>query len=335
MINRVKYILGTGFNPYENIALEAYLLENIEPGTCILYLWQNQYTVVIGKNQNAWKECKVQELEGSGGHLARRLSGGGAVFHDLGNLNFTFLINKIDYNVDRQLQVILKALESLGILAEKSGRNDITVEGKKFSGNAFYKSGENAYHHGTLLIDVDMGKMSQFLNVSVDKLISKGVDSVKSRVTNLKAYCPSLTIDLMKQRLIQALGEVYGCEPEALDRHSIDSESVAKLQEHFASWDWKYGKKMAFEYQLAHRFSWGDIDLQFKLDQGRVMSSVAYSDAMEGELIAQLPACFKGCVFSSEHLAATLDQLLLSEDAQEQTSLIVQDIQNLLRDQKF
>lgn len=335
MINNAQYILADGFNPYENLALEAYLLESVEPGTCILYLWQNQNTVVIGRNQNAWKECKLQELEVDGGHLARRLSGGGAVFHDLGNLNFTFLINKKDYDVERQLQVILKAVESLGILAEKSGRNDITVEGKKFSGNAFYNQGENAYHHGTLLIDVDMGKMSKYLNVSVDKLTSKGVDSVKSRVTNLKTYYPSLTIEMMKGRLIEALGEVYGCEPKPLIHHNIDQVRISKFKDLYTTWDWKYGKKLEFEVDFNQRFAWGDIELQFHMDEGKVFEVVAYSDAIDGDLIAQIPACFKDCIFSSKSLADALNPLLLGIGDQEQTSLIVQDLQKLIREQNF
>ncbi len=331
MIQRVQTILSKGFNPYENIALEAYLLQSVEPGTCILYLWQNQNTVVIGKNQNAWKECKILDLEKDGGHLARRLSGGGAVFHDMGNLNFTFIVNQKDYDVDRQLQVILKALESLGIQGEKSGRNDITVDGKKFSGNAFYKSGDNAYHHGTLLVDVDMGKMSKYLNVSVDKLSSKGVDSVKARVTNLKAYCESLTIDMMKERLIVAMGDVYGCEPERIEEEAIDKGRVVQLQEQFASWDFKYGKKIPFEYELSHRFTWGDIDLQFHMDGGKVVEVAAYSDALESEWIAQLPKCFVGCSFSSEDLAHALGQ----HEFDELVTIMVSDLQKLIRDQNF
>ena len=151
MIQQIQYVISKGTNPYENIALEEYLLQRVSENTCILYLWQNKNTVVIGRNQNCWKECKVTALEEDGGYLARRLSGGGAVFHDLGNLNFTFLVRKVDYDVDRQLEVILTACRMLGIHAEKTGRNDITVDGKKFSGNAFYKTEESCYHHGTLL----------------------------------------------------------------------------------------------------------------------------------------------------------------------------------------
>ncbi|MEG0693587.1 MAG: lipoate--protein ligase family protein, partial [Oscillospiraceae bacterium] len=174
MIKHIGVIQSTKTEPYQNLALEEYLLHHVDEGECILYLWQNRQTVVVGRNQNCWKECKVEELKKDGGYVVRRLSGGGAVFHDLGNLNFTFLVRQEDYNLDRQLQVILKAVQKLGIRAEKSGRNDITVNGQKFSGNAFYSTNGHCYHHGTLLLNVDMENLTQYLNVSTEKLQSKG-----------------------------------------------------------------------------------------------------------------------------------------------------------------
>ena len=156
MSKRLTVIEGISTSPYENLALEEWLLNHVAADEVILYLWQNQHTVVIGKNQNAWKECNITTLEADGGHLARRLSGGGAVYHDLGNLNFTFLAQKENYDVSKQTDVILNALAALGIVAEKSGRNDILVDGRKISGNAFYDHKGRCYQHGTLLLNVDM-----------------------------------------------------------------------------------------------------------------------------------------------------------------------------------
>jgi lipoate---protein ligase len=301
VITKTLYYCSEQFVPYENLAVEAYLLESVPEGCCILYLWQNKKTVVIGKNQNCWKECNVSNLENDGGYLVRRLSGGGAVFHDLGNLNFTFLIRKSDYDVDKQLEVILRAVNLLGIHAEKSGRNDITVDGKKFSGNAFYSSGDCCYHHGTLLLNVDMKNLSQYLNVSRDKLESKGVESVKSRVTNLMEYCPDLTVDLMKEKLIEAFAEVYGIVPERLSDGSFGKQKITELTKKFSSWDWIFGKKIPFTFEAEQRFLWGNIQIQLQVDKGIIQQSAVYSDAMEQDLISGIQ--FAGCPFSSEAMA--------------------------------
>ena len=133
MIDKLKLYRGQSFDPFFNLAVEEYLLQNTDEGCCTLYLWQNQNTVVIGRNQNAFKECRTTLLEDEGGKLARRLSGGGAVFHDLGNLNFTFLVPTADYDLDKQLKVIELACEKLGVKVERSGRNDILADGRKFS----------------------------------------------------------------------------------------------------------------------------------------------------------------------------------------------------------
>ena len=180
MIRQLKLYRGEGYDPYRNLAVEQHLLETVEDGCCVLYLWQNQNTVVIGRNQNAWKECRTTQLQEDGGHLARRLSGGGAVFHDLGNLNFTFLVRDEDYDLDRQLSVIAVACQALGVGTERSGRNDLLAGSRKFSGSAFYHNMGRSYHHGTLLVNVDMDKLGRYLNPSPAKLRAKGVDSVRS-----------------------------------------------------------------------------------------------------------------------------------------------------------
>ena len=223
MIHKLFVCRARGTNPYENLALEEALLHRVGEGELILYLWQNERTVVIGKNQNPWKECRTALLEEEGGHLARRLSGGGAVFHDLGNLNFTFLMSAGDYDLPRQLTVLERACQSLGIPAQRSGRNDLLADGRKFSGNAFYSHAGKSYHHGTLMVDVDMENVQRYLSPSKAKLAAKGVDSVRSRVVNLREFVPKLTIARLSDALISALAEVYGSEPNA------SSEEVSGL----------------------------------------------------------------------------------------------------------
>lgn len=305
MIRKLRVFLTDTVNPYENLALEEYLLFHTEPGECILYLWQNQHTVVIGKNQNSWKECDVSLLESEEGYLARRLSGGGAVYHDLGNLNFTFLVRTCDYDLEKQLQVIQEAVRSFGIPAEKSGRNDLLVEGRKFSGNAFYESGEFSYHHGTILVTVDTERLSRYLTVSRAKLQSKGVDSVRSRVGNLRELCPDLTIDGMKKAMVQAFEKVYGLPSEKKQLSEEGMAEVLLLKEKYASWDWKYGKRIPFTHRMEKRFSWGEVELSLRVDQGRIREAVLYSDALDTEIF-RISELFKGCLYEREILKETL-----------------------------
>ena len=161
MITKIFIYNAQDTDPHENLAAEKVLMDALGPGEAMLYLWQNLNTVVIGRNQNAWLECRTSLLEEEGGKLARRLSGGGAVFHDLGNLNFTFLMCKEDYDLDKQVEVIRRACALAGIQAEKSGRNDLLADGRKFSGNAFFQDKVHAYHHGTLMVDVDKEKLGR------------------------------------------------------------------------------------------------------------------------------------------------------------------------------
>jgi lipoate-protein ligase A len=331
MINTIKYIITTETNPYKNLAMEEYLLRQVKDEEVILYLWQNEKTVVIGKNQNPWKECKLAELSEDGGKLVRRLSGGGAVFHDLGNLNFTFLATKENYNVEKQLEVILKAVRHLSIPAEKTGRNDITVEGRKFSGNAFFSDGVHCYHHGTILIKVDMSMLSHYLNVSREKLVSKGVESVRARVINLTEYVPELTVDRIRNELVEALGEVYECTPIELNISELQSEELQKLEEKFTSWEWILGKKMEFNYSIDRRFSWGNIDLEFVVDAGRINSCRVFSDALETNYCDKLSAALNGCIFSSEAMIAALNSIILTMEE----TMMHQDVMALLQEVKL
>ena len=329
MITKLSTYITKNTIPYKNLAIEEYLTMHVQPGECILFLWQNRHTVVIGKNQNCWKECKVKELEADNGNLVRRLSGGGAVYHDLGNLNFTFCVRKEDYDVDRQLAVIIEAARMFGIHAEKTGRNDVTVEGKKFSGNAFYDSNGFCYHHGTLLLSVDKENMSKYLNVSKEKLQTKGVSSVRSRVANLQEFNPDVNVERMEENLIAAFGKVYGLKTEEIPEERFDCEAIEKGEERFASWEWKYGRKIPFEHEISKRFGWGGIDLQFHVDKGVVQSVNAYSDGMEYSLVDLLPGAWQGKRYEVEELSKALELLPEVSETEHQMK---QDISALLQE---
>lgn len=306
MIEKIAIYEGNSFDPHLNLAVEQHLLETVPEDTCILYLWQNERTVVIGRNQNAWKECRTTLLEEEGGHLARRLSGGGAVFHDLGNLNFTFLVPMADYDLDRQLSVIQEAVLRLGIRTEKSGRNDILADGRKFSGNAFYKSGIRAYHHGTLLVDVDTARMSRYLNPSKAKLEAKGVDSVRSRVVNLRELNPDITIAALKEALAAAFGEVYGLPLGRMTSDALDHDAIDALYRRNRSWEWNYGRKMPFSLSCDGRFPWGGVQLDLQVENGMVQEARVYSDAMDWELAPRLERALTGCRFTLDVLQQRL-----------------------------
>lgn len=308
MINKLYICKATGVDPYRNIATEKYLLDTVEPGACILYLWQNQNTVVIGRNQNAWAECRTTLLEQEGGFLARRLSGGGAVFHDLGNLNFTFLMCEADYDLDRQLSVIAEAGQLAGITVERSGRNDLLAEGCKFSGNAFYHSQGHAYHHGTLLVDADMDKLSRYLTPSKAKLESKGVASVRSRVINLKELSPTLTISLLAQYMEEAFCRVYGFPAEPVVFSDDAQKQIGKTATELASWDWLYGQRLPFSVSLEDRFPWGSIQLQLQVTSGKIAAVKVYSDAMQWQLAEDVEKLLLGLPFSVDIMCAALTE---------------------------
>ena len=294
------------FDPFLNLATEQHLLETVESGCCLLYLWQNENTVVIGKNQNPWAECRVSVLESEGGHLARRLSGGGAVFHDLGNLNFTFLVHSADYDLTKQQRVLLEACRSLGIPAELSGRNDLTADGRKFSGNAFYHNGTRSYHHGTIMVYVDGQKLSRYLTPAKAKLETKGVASVRSRVVNLKELCPTLTIPVLKQALVGAFERVYGSRSATRVFTDEDLKRVEELREQYAGWAWRFGQKLPFTFRCEGRYGWGGVEIQLQVDEGVIRHASVYSDDMDFTFPPSLEAALAGCAFDLSALAARL-----------------------------
>ena len=306
MIERLETYESGSFDPYLNLATEQHLLDTVEGGCCLLYLWQNENTVVIGRNQNPWAECRVSLLESEGGHLARRLSGGGAVFHDLGNLNFTFLVPTEDYDLARQQRVLLEACRSFGIPAELSGRNDLTADGRKFSGNAFYHNGPRSYHHGTIMVDVDGRKLTRYLTPTKAKLEAKGVASVRSRVVNLKDLCPAITIPALKHALIDAFEGVYGLKSTPKAFTETDESRIAELRETYANWAWRFGQRLPFTFHCEDRFTWGGVELQLRIDEGVIRQAAVYSDDMDFAFPPALEKALIGCRFALDALAERL-----------------------------
>ena len=325
MISSLYIYQSSGLDPFGNLAREQVMLEHGPGDSVILYLWQNENTVVIGRNQNAFKECRVSLLEEEGGKLARRLSGGGAVFHDHGNLNFTFLLPREDFDVRRQLEVICRACRAFGIPAEVSGRNDLTARGQKFSGNAFYKNGTRAYHHGTLLMNADMGRLGRYLSPPIAKLKAKGVDSVRSRVTNLCDLAPDLTRDALIGQLISAAEAVYGCCAQPLQFTPEMEQETARLTERYASHQWRFGANTPASFSCEKTFPWGTVSLELQIETGIIVQAAVYTDAMEWELSQQLQAALEGREFSRTAMQEAVSSAQIESGIREDLSRMLSE----------
>ena len=306
MLHSLYVIHSRQTDPRHNLALEELLLHRVKPGECILYLWQNQHTVVIGRNQHAENECRIQALEADGGPLVRRLSGGGAVYHDLGNLNFTFLVTGEDYDVAKQTETILRAVQLVGIHAEKNGRNDLTVDGQKFSGHAYYRTGNQCYHHGTLMVAVDMAPLEKYLNVSPLKLQAKGVQSVRSRVANLRDFRPELTIQELEEALETAFSQVYGLPVQSLRYEDLDQQALAEGQARFSRPEWIYGDSRPMAVSREARFDWGLLRLDYDQQNGVITQAALWSDGLDADFLSQVPQLIQGCPLEAEALRARL-----------------------------
>lgn len=274
-------------NPYYNLSVEEYLQKNLKENEIALYLWQNADCVVIGRAQNPWRECNLDYMEEQGISLMRRTTGGGAVFHDSQNLNFSFIVPKGIYDYERQCRVILEAVKEFDLVGERNGRNDLTVGGRKFSGNAFSRLFRHALHHGTILIHTDVLKMKGSLQVSAQKMKAKGVKSVVSRVVNLQELVPDLTVEKMKAALCRAFEAEYG-EAEYRTVSVLEKTEMEKLEEKNRSHQWLYGEYRQFDFTLSDRLGWGEIELCAKVEDGIIRDIEVYSDALDVEFILRL-----------------------------------------------
>lgn len=291
-----------------NLARDGYFLENNKKGDVILYFYVNKNAVIIGRNQNAWKECSIANMDADGVQLVRRHSGGGAVFHDNGNLNFSFITDEKHYDLNRQMQVILNAVSKLGLKAELSGRNDITVDGKKFSGNAFSLAKGNRSHHGTILVNADLTKLSNYLCVSKEKMRSKGIDSVRARVCNICELSSGLTVEAMRRLVIESFIEEYGAASE----YVFDGTALAEVEERrerHASWEWRFGKTPQFDFETDKRFSFGDTQIYFNSRNGVIRETKVYSDCLDTELTTEIENALTGVHFRKEEIKAALSKM--------------------------
>ena len=292
---KLQIILGNQYNPYINLAVESNLLDNFLPNTVSLFLWRNKQTVVIGTNQNPYSECDVNSLLDEGGHLARRRTGGGAVYHDLGNLNFSFIADKNIYDVNRQMQVIQKALLNFNLETEVSGRNDITYQGRKFSGNAFAKTKFQGLHHGTILIKTDSERLQKYLKVKPAKLHKHGVKSVASRVINLSEVA-DITSENIIPHLIKAFEDIYQNTATIIDFNDLCNEDAIKLSQSISSEEYLFGKWKEFHTKKSASFDWGNIDIDLNIDEdkGIIKDINIASDSLDPASINSAMELLKG-----------------------------------------
>lgn len=278
----MKYIVNKSNNPAYNIALEAYAFRELLSEDEIFILWINEPAIIIGKHQNTIQEINKEYIDAHGIHVARRLSGGGAVYHDLNNLNYTIISNKSEegaFDFKTFSQPVIETLADLGVKAEFTGRNDLEINGKKFCGNAqaYYKG--RMMHHGCLLFDVDMTVLGDALKVSKDKIESKGIKSVRARVTNILDELPEkITVNEFSDKILAKMKETY---PD-MTEYVLSEDELAKIQksadEQFGNWDWVYGKAPEYTIERNVRYSAGKINTFANVEKSIIKNIKIYGD---------------------------------------------------------
>ena len=283
-------------DPRINLAIEEYVLKNmdIEKDDYLLF-YINQPSIIIGKNQNTIEEINTDYVEENGIIVVRRLSGGGAVYHDLNNLNFSFL-TKDDgnsfSNYKKFTQPVVDALAKLGVNSELSGRNDILAEGKKVSGNAQYSTRGRMFSHGTLMFDLDIDAVVNSLKVKQDKIESKGIKSVRSRVANIIDFLPEkITVEEFRMEILKS---IFGGE-ENIKYYELTEEDWEKIHEisksRYQLWEWNYGKSPRFNIQKTKRFPSGSLDIRLDVNKGVIEDATIFGDFFgigDVEEVAQL-----------------------------------------------
>lgn len=276
------YVVNEVTDPYFNLALEEYVLDYLDVAKEYLLLWRNRPTVVVGKYQNTLEEINKEYIKEKKINVVRRNSGGGAVYHDLGNLNYTFIIKdkqveKLDFS--KYIAPIIKALQDWGIAAEFTSRNDITVAGKKISGNSQYIKENKVLHHGTLLFATNLGELELALKISPDKIISKGIKSIRSRVANIKEYLPEdVNIQDFRDMLLSYLFK----GAENISQYKLspqDLETINRLREEkYLCWQWNYGESPKFNIKKAHKYRHGKLETRIYVEDGVIKQCKFWGD---------------------------------------------------------
>lgn len=287
----MKYIDSPSNDAYFNMALEEYVFEGLPQNEEYFMLWQNRNAIVVGKYQNTVEEINQDVVREKEISVVRRLSGGGAMYQDMGNLNFTFIVNQeaaksLDFTLFTQ--PVVHALAQVGVTAQNNSRNDITINDQKFSGNSQYNKRGRTMHHGTLLFNSNLTVIGDALNVKADKIESKGIKSVRSRVTNILPHMPSpVSLAEFKEILLTHMFEANTIEPYTLTEKEL--AAVHKLRdEKYATWDWNYGRSPAYGIRKQRRFAFGNVTLDTQVKEGAITAIEFSGDFFGNGDIAEL-----------------------------------------------
>ena len=311
----MKYIESNSTDPYFNLALEEYVFERLPKDESYFMLWQNANTIVIGKYQNAFEEINQKAVDEREIRVARRLSGGGAVYHDMGNLNFTFIVDRNDIeglNFKVFVEPVVETLRGFGVEAEFSGRNDILIKGMKISGNSQYVKKDRVMHHGCIMLDSDLEKVADALKVKEAKFKSKQSKSVRSRVTTINANAPRrISMEEFKAALkARILGD------ESVEAYELTEEDLAAIErlrnEKYATWEWNYGRAAQYEMTREEKFDSGLVTVNLTVRDGRIDGIRFYGDFFGNGEIEDLEQSLKGVILDSR-LEEKLRELDLDE----------------------
>jgi lipoate---protein ligase len=300
-------------DPRVNLAIEEFALKHLDINETYLLFYINEPSIIIGKNQNTVEEINTEYVRDQGIHVVRRLSGGGAVYHDLGNLNFSF-ITKDDGNSFHDFKKftdpVVKALKKLGVNAELSGRNDILADGKKISGNAQFSTKGRMFSHGTLLFDSEIENVVSALNVRMDKIESKGIKSIRSRVTNIREHLDEdMTMEEFKETLLTYLFEEFDTIPK-YELTESDWEEIRKIsRERYANWDWNYGKSPKFNVELSNRFAAGSVDVRLYIVKGIIQESKIFGDFFGVGDVSDIENKLNGVRYDREEIEKVLEDI--------------------------